>query len=304
MGLFKKKVKPITTDEIDNYFGEKISKVETKELSREENRAKRKAFYDTERQRQEIVKRLNNAYQMISQTAYYEEADRVLDIIRVIESGAVDSNARAVHAIDGFILNYVEQLILYCNQGNLCGISTAIDEIAHYANQRSMVTYKYYEDGKYLQTKIELMKHKVNRENINSQIRKKVDTFAKIKEEALSKNKAEQEMIGKQMLQLKAEKDELQKKQDALDAQIANFTTLISKMETNAETYLSDEIVNQFGEVIEETMLLDAKQQQVSKLAEKLEAANKTIRNKGLVVSDSIGEESQSGGIDISKLEI
>ncbi len=304
MGLFKKKNKPVTTEEMDKMFGEKINKVEDREMSRKENRNLRKAQYDIEKQKHAILTKLHSAYNKISQTEYYEEAERVLDLMDVIKTGSVDNNERAVYAIDGFILNYIEQLILYCNQKNLYGISTAIDEISHYANQRSKVTYKYYEDAKYLKTKLATMDAKVNRENINNQIRLKIESFSKLKEDALQKSKAQQEVIGKQMLQIKAEKDELQKKQDALDIQIANFTTLIAKIETNSETYLSDEVLDQFGEVLEDTMTQDAKQQQATKLAEKLNGSNKTVRNKGLEVSDVSAVDSQSGGIDIQNMEI
>ncbi len=304
MGLFSKKKKPITESGMDKLFGQDINKVQKKDISRKENREIHQKRYDIEKQKQAILDKLNTAYRLISSTEYYEEAERVLDIMNIIKNGTVDQNARAVHAIDGFILSYTEQLVLYCNQGNLYGISSAINEISHYANQRSMVTYKYYEDGEYLKTKIELMKLKVNRENVNSQIRLKVDTFVKLKEEALKMNKAQQEVIGKQMLQLKAEKDELQKKQDALDVQISNFTTLTNKIETNAETYLSDEIVDQFGATLEASMVQDVKQRQVSALADKINGSNKTVRGKGLEVSDASTLDSQSGGIDIQNMEI
>ncbi len=301
---FKKKEKPVTKEEMNGIFGVEIKKTDDRELSREENRAKRRAIYDIEKQKHEILNSLNIAYNKISQTKYYEQADRVRAIMQNIKTGSVDQNARAVYAIDGFILKYVEQLVLYCNQENFYGISSAINEIDHFANQRSMVTYKYYEDRNYLKNKLDLMTFKVNRENINNQIKLKVETFTQLKEEALSLGKAQQEIIGKQMLQIKAEKDELQKKQDALDLQIANYTTLVSNIERNQETYLPDEIVDQFGKVLEDTMVQNTKQKQVTKMAGKLEEANTTVRNQGLEVSDVTTVTNQSSGIDVQNMEI
>lgn len=300
MKFFGKK-KDNGVDDLKKVLGEE-PKTNEKPTRKEAKQALKKQ-YDIEAQKGEIIELLKKSFAKVNSTQYYEESDRIMALMTHLKTGAVDQNARAVYALDGLIKKYVVELEVYCNQGNLYGIRNSIDAIDTLINQRGYVTHKYYEDPKYLSAKIELMKLQVNREYNTVEINKKIDTFNSLKASAAGESEAKRMQIQKQMTQIKLEKDGLQKQADAMDVQIGSLTTLVLQKEQNKDVYLPGEIVNEFGEVLEETQETDAQIAQVSKQAEKIAGASKTVMNQGMTVSDA-DTEKQESSVDIENMTI
>lgn len=299
--MFFGKKKEDSVEDIKNVLGEE-PKSTAKPTRKEAKQALKKQF-DIEAQKGEILELLKKSFAKVNSTQYYSESDRIMALMTNLKTGAVDKNARAVYALDGLIKKYVVELDVYCNQGNLYGIRNSIDAIDTLINQRGFVTHKYFEDPKYLASKIELMKLQVNREYNTVEINKKIDTFNNLKASAAGESDAKRMQIQKQMTQIKLEKDGLQRQADALDIQIANLTTLVLQMEQNKDVYLPNEIVNEFGEVLEETQEADAQIGQISKQAEKIQGASKSIMNQGMTVSDA-DTEKQESQVDIENMTI
>ena len=300
INFFKKKEE--SNADIDKALKQE-KKPDSGHMSRKQNKALNKKKYDIETQKDAILDELKSAYNQINKTSYYEQADRVMQIITNLKTGAVDSNARAVYALDGLILKYVQQLNLYCKQNNLYGIMSAIDSLDTFVNQRSFVTFKYYEDANYLASRVKLMEFEVNRENLTAEINKKIDKFNALKASAAGESEAKRMQIQKQMYQTKNDKETLQKQFDHVDAQIKNLTTLVAQMEQNSTVYLPEEIVDEFGNVLEKTKETDIQIGQVTKLAEKIEGSNKTVQEQGMNVSDADTVTSTSTS-DIESMEI
>ena len=300
MKFFGKK-KDNDVDDLKKVLGEE-PKTNEKPTRKEAKQALKKQ-YDIEAQKGEIIELLKKSFAKVNSTQYYEESDRIMALMTHLKTGAVDQNARAVYAVDGLIKKYVVELEVYCNQGNLYGIRNSIDAIDTLINQRGHVTHKYYEDSKYLSAKIELMKLQVNREYNTVEINKKIDTFNSLKASAAGESEAKRMQIQKQMTQIKLEKDGLQKQADAMDVQIGSLTTLVLQKEQNKDVYLPSEIVNEFGEVLEETQETDAQIAQISKQAEKIAGASKTVMNQGMTVSDA-DTEKQESSVDIENMTI
>ena len=144
MSIFKKKES--ANADIDKALGQKRPEPKA-HLTRQENKANLKKQFDIETQKGLIIEELKKAYNQINLTSYYEQSDRVMQIMSNLKTGAVDQNARAVYALDGLIYRYVQQLTLYCKQNNLYGIMNAIDNIDYLVNQRAYVTAKQYENA-------------------------------------------------------------------------------------------------------------------------------------------------------------
>ena len=148
------------------------------------------------------------------------------------------------------------------------------------------------------------MELQVNRENLTSEINKKIDSFNNLKASAAGESEAKRMQIQKQMLQIKNEKDKLQSQSDAIEVQIKNVTTLVGQIEQNSSIYLPNEIVDQFGNVLEETKQRDAEMAQVTKMAEKIDASNKTALNQGMTVSDADSVNESNVAADLESMEI
>lgn len=300
MSFFKKKQD--ANADIDKALKQE-KKPEAGHMTRSQSKALNKKKFDIEAQKGAILDELKKAYTQINTTSHYEQAERVMQIMTNLKTGAVDSNARAVYALDGLILKYVQQLNLYCKQNNLYGIMSAIDSLDTFVNQRAFVTFKYFEDPNYLAARVKLMEFEVNRENLTTEINKKIDNFNTLKASAAGESEAKRMQIQKQMSQIKSEKDTLQKSFDHVEAQIKNLTTLVAQMEQNATVYLPEEIVDEFGNVLEQTKETDIQISQVTKMAEKIEGANKTVHEQGMNVTDADNVTSTSTA-DLESMEI
>lgn len=299
--MFGKKKKSQGMDDLAAVIG---NDSEPKKQSRKEAKEAQKKKFDVETQKDSIIDLLKKCYTKVNTTRYYDESNRIMDLMSNLKSGTVDKNARAVYALDGLIKKCAAELEVYCNQGNYYGITTTIDAMDTLVNQRGYITHKYYEDPEYLKVKIELMKLKINRENITEEIRKDIDSFNKLKESAQGESDARRIQIQRQMLQIKEDKEGKQRQTDALDTQIRNLTILVNQKEQNKDVYLPDEIVDEFGTVLEETKMADIQMGQASAAADKIAGANKTVMNQGMTVSDADSAESIPSQVNIEDMTI
>ena len=105
--MFGKKKKGQGMDDLAAVIGNDL---EPKKLSRKGAKEAQKKKFDVEAQKDSIIDLLKKCYAKVNTTRYYDESNRIMDLMSNLKSGTVDENARAVYALDGLIKSPLDKI--------------------------------------------------------------------------------------------------------------------------------------------------------------------------------------------------